>query len=191
MQLMRTTPFQDCVINDAQQLEATKRSSGESCKCGTEKSHHLGPPERPYNAAVIGIGLEKSEARRVPCEKNPEGHPWQPGLTVQDPLFRVPTHNLKVLGFPRFDLDRRFQAPRPLEEAPESAFSSFRNLGLGCFLGFGLVSSRSQVNILKAEAWIEKPRKECHPPIVGIRLLDQPCTGKLNLEVVLGSTSVQ
>jgi len=57
--------------------------------------------------------------------------------------------------------------------------------------GFKLVISRSQVNILKVEAWIEKPRKECHHPIVGIRLLNRPCSGKLNPGEVLGSTPVQ
>jgi hypothetical protein len=43
----------------------------------------------------------------VPSSRKSQGHPWNASLTVQAPLFRVRTHNLKVLSFPRFALDRR------------------------------------------------------------------------------------
>jgi len=40
----------------------------------------------------------ETDARWVPSSRKSIGHPWNTSLTVQGPLFRKRTHNLKVLS---------------------------------------------------------------------------------------------
>jgi hypothetical protein len=51
--------------------------------------------------------MSEIEIRRASNNREWLGHPWKPSLTVQGPYFGKRTHNLKVLSFPRFALDRR------------------------------------------------------------------------------------
>ena len=51
--------------------------------------------------------MDRNILGRFPGHRKLQGHLWNPRLTVQGPYFRIRTHSLKVLGFPRFALDRR------------------------------------------------------------------------------------
>ena len=116
-------------LNQAYNVDSNTKSNTEEWRWGLWCSYPI--LKLHFPCWLSECRIIQTYARWVPSSRKSLCHPWEPSLTVQAPYFGKRTHNLKVLSFPRFALDRRIWAPLPENEAPERALSVLKKQCLG------------------------------------------------------------